>query len=332
MKTKMVIIGATGSAYKRTIPGLKNSVICEVVAIQGRNEKKLKSICAEYQINEWFFDVSEMLKKTTFDIIYIANPPFMHYESLMQAIKTNKPIICEKPLDIGYKEVLKYASLLSEYSSPIMVAHHLRHQKAMSDIKEIILSGKIGTVRNVFCQWGFQMNTEAPSAIWKLDPTLGGGGTFSDNGIHIVDLIIDIFGKPNYVCGQSIKTAFEKVYDTETAILFFTDKTVTLNASQNMKFPGNHLLIYGTKGKIEALQGIGEKYIKSLTITTVDGEEIKEYQPVHLYGAEVENFIRFYLRNDKTVPVGTTFAEALLALRIIDAVRKSSAEKFFVEV
>lgn len=40
MKKKMIIIGSNGSAYKRTIPALKDSKICEVVAIQSRNEEK----------------------------------------------------------------------------------------------------------------------------------------------------------------------------------------------------------------------------------------------------------------------------------------------------
>ena len=44
MKKKMIIIGATGSAYKRTIPALRDSEICEVTAIQGRNEEKLKDV------------------------------------------------------------------------------------------------------------------------------------------------------------------------------------------------------------------------------------------------------------------------------------------------
>ena len=47
-KIKMIIIGANGSGYKRTIPAMKDSEICEIVAIQSRNGEKLKSICKEY--------------------------------------------------------------------------------------------------------------------------------------------------------------------------------------------------------------------------------------------------------------------------------------------
>ncbi len=60
MKKKMIIIGATGSAYKRTIPALRDSEICEVTAIQGRNEEKLKKTCGEYGIGRYYLDAGEI--------------------------------------------------------------------------------------------------------------------------------------------------------------------------------------------------------------------------------------------------------------------------------
>lgn len=47
-KINIGIIGATGTAYKRVIPAIRNSDICTVIAIQGRNIDKLKSIQQEY--------------------------------------------------------------------------------------------------------------------------------------------------------------------------------------------------------------------------------------------------------------------------------------------
>ena len=61
MKKKMIVIGANGSAYKRTIPALKDSDVCEVIAIQSRNEEKLKSTCEEYNIDNYYTDVEKML-------------------------------------------------------------------------------------------------------------------------------------------------------------------------------------------------------------------------------------------------------------------------------
>lgn len=326
---KMVIISATGSAFKRTIPSLKNSSYCKVVAIHGRNADKLSKICMDYKIPKYYLDIDEMLEKEDYDLIYIANPPFMHYDSLIKAKAFNRPIICEKPLGLDYESAIKIRKALENYSQPVMIAHHLRHQKAYNDIISIVNSRKIGDVTEVYCQWGFKLNVEAPNAIWKLNPKLGGNGTFSDNGIHIIDLIIGIFGDPLYVGGNCIKTVFDQTYDTETAMLCYNDKTITLSSSQNMLFPGNNIQIYGTNGKIEGYGCIGEKSISKLLITTDDGQKEYIYDSTNLYCNEVENFIKYYILKESSVYNGTTLDQAVSGLKVIELIRKSYGNKTF---
>ena len=330
-KAKMIIISATGSALKRTIPSLKNSNYCEVVAIHGRNEEKLKKACMDYSIPTYYMDVNEMLNNTEYDLIYIANPPFMHYESLKKAVETKKPIICEKPLDINYESALKIKDLLNGYNAPFMVAHHLRHQKAYEDIISIIKSNEIGDVTEVYCQWGFKLNLNATNATWKLNPILGGDGTFSDNGIHIVDFMLGIFGEPNGVFGHCIKSYSNKNYDTETAMICYSDKTITLNSSQNMPYPGNNIQIYGTNGKIESFGCIGEKSIDHLIVVNENGTKQYNFEPTNLYGNEVENFIKYHIFNEIKTFNGTTLDEALLSLKIIDLLRKSHVNKIYYD-
>lgn len=323
MKKKMIIIGANGSAYKRTIPALKNSDICVVTAIQSRNEEKLKNTCKEYNIEKYYTDIDEMLQKEDFDLIYIANPPFLHKETIEKCIKYNKPIICEKPLAQNYTECLNIQELLKNYKSPVMVAHHMRHQKAFSDIKDIINSGKIGNVVSCFGQWGFNIKLDAPSSKWKLNKDLGGGGTFSDNGIHVIDFILGIFGTPNKVIGNSRLNSFKESYSNETMILIYDDKDVVINSSHTMPFAGNHLLIYGTKGSIEIYNAMSEKSIKQVIINNDDGKNIIDYDEENLYKNEVEDFIKYYLNNDASVCKGTTINENVISLKLIEDMRKT---------
>ncbi len=323
-KLKLVIIGATGSTYKRTIPALVNSEICEVVAIQSRNFEKLKKVQSEFNIHEIYINVNEMLSKETYDFIYIGTPPFLHLANIEESIATSKPIICEKPLAIDFEEGAKISHLLSKYNDKtFMIAHHLRHQQAIHDIKKFIQEDLIGEVLNVSIQWGFEMNLQAPNAIWKTNPNLGGKGTFSDNGIHVVDLAIFLFGYPNSIYGKIEKIRTKETFDNETAFLNYGNNIIQLQSSQSMKFPGNHILIYGTKGKIEVYNGIGEKCINKVFFTSSEKDTVIEYPSTNLYGNEVENFCKGLM--DKTFQnYGTTLNEGLNALKIIDSVRDSA--------
>lgn len=322
MKNKMVIIGANGSAYKRTIPALKDSDICEVIAIQSRNEEKLKNTCAEYNINNYYTDVEEMLNNEQFDLIYIANPPFLHKDTIEKCIKKNKPIICEKPLARDYNESLEIKELLKEFKQPIMVAHHMRHQQAFSKLKDIINSGQIGNVVSCWGQWGFNIKLDAPSSKWKLNKDLGGGGTFSDNGIHVIDFVLGLFGNPKQVIGNSNLNDFKETYSNETMMLIYDDKDIVINSSHIMTYAGNHLLIYGTKGSIEIPNAMSEKSIRQIIINNESGKQVTDYEEENLYKNEVEDFIRYYLNNDKSVNNGTTLEESIIALKCIDDMRR----------
>lgn len=331
-KIKIVIIGATGTTYKRTIPALKNSGICEVVAIQGRNLEKLQKIQSEFGIKEIYLDEKEMLLNVNFDCIYIGTPPFLHHSGIENSAITSKPIICEKPLAINYEQGLEMQKLLRSYNDvTFMIAHHLRHQKAIEDIKHFIKSDLIGEVLNASIQWGFEMNLEAPNAIWKTNPSLGGMGTFSDNGIHIVDLALYLFGMPSFVVGKVESIRTKETYDNETAFLIYNKMCVQLQSSQCMKFPGNHILIYGTRGSIEVLNGIGEKSISKVSIKSHSKTEDIVYPETNLYGNEVESFCR-KLQNTNSKNTGTTLNEGLQALKIIDAARQSASENKIIEL
>lgn len=320
----MAIIGATGTTYKRTIPALRNSEVCEVVAIQGRNIEKLKKVQEEFKIKEIYTNEKEMLAEASYDCIYIGTPPFLHEKNIEDATSTSKPIICEKPLAIDYEEGLKISMLLNKYNKrTFMIAHHLRHQKAIADIKNFIKTGLIGEVLNVSMQWGFEMNLEAPSAIWKTNPNLGGKGTFSDNGVHIVDLAILLFGLPISISGKAESVRTKETFDNETAFLMYDKLCIQLQSSQCMKFPGNSILIYGTKGCIEALNGIGEKYISKISIKSPEKSTIIDYPETNLYGNEVENFCKNIIHSTFQHN-GTTLKEGLDALKIIDTFRSSA--------
>lgn len=324
-KVKLSIIGATGTTYKRTIPALVNSDVCDVVAIQGRNLDKLKKIQREYKIRDIYTDISEMLTTTECDCIYIGTPPFLHEEEVALAASTLKPIICEKPFSMDYETGVRISKLLSAYNDrTFMIAHHLRHQKAITDIKVFIENGEIGKLLNASMQWGFEMNLNAPNAIWKLNPELGGKGTFSDNGIHIVDLAIHLFGTPNKISGNILKVRSKETFDNETGFLVYDNNLcVQLQSSQSMKYSGNHILIYGDKGSIEAFYAIGEKSIRQIIVKSAEKQETLDYSPTNLYCNEVENFCR-RLIDPSFQNVGTTLNEGLTALKIIDVIRDAA--------
>lgn len=324
-KARIAIIGATGTAHKRTIPALSTSEVCEVVAIQGRNLEKVHLVGNQFGIPQRFADVPAMLSEVKPDVAYIASPPFMHAEELTQCLTRGIPTVCEKPIAVDGRSGAEIKRIAEQCDSvPVMVAHHARHQQAVFDIRQLVGSGVLGRITHVWCQWAFQLNENASNAAWKLDPKLGGGGTFRDNGIHIIDLMLHLFGVPDYVFGHCNHVRFRQVNDNEMAVLVYQGFSACLHASQSTQYSGNHLLIYGERGKIEGCRSVGEHSIRDIKVETESGIEQRTYDEVNLYGREVEDFVRYHILKTSSSLVGATLDEALLALDLIDRIRESS--------
>src|SRR3989442_6872286 len=153
MKNTLAIIGATGFALDRVVPALRNSRRCEVAAIQGRNAERTRRAAQEFEIPHWYVDVEEMLGSKTYDAVYIATPPFLHLSDIETAMQHSLPIICEKPLCVSLSEALRIQALLRGKSAvAFMLAHHMRHQRALRELRNAITQGRIGEAATVWIQ------------------------------------------------------------------------------------------------------------------------------------------------------------------------------------
>lgn len=288
---EIAIIGSTGFATERMIPEIQNSKTCRVVAIQGRNPQKLEEVCKKFSISNYFTEIEKMMEFRNYDAVYIANPPFLHKETVEKIAKYNLPILCEKPLVFSVKELNEIENLLENSTSQIMVGHHIRHQKAIQDLKKILEEKRIGNIQEVKAEWSYYLNKEAPYAKWKLNPQLGGHSSMNDAGIHIIDIVHLLFSKPKSIKSEGYSKEYQTTIDTAHAILDYGNFSVDIICSQAEKNPRNDLIIQGDKGSILIKDFFSQEYIKEITINTSDNIEKIHYEKTFLYLNEIENLL-----------------------------------------
>jgi predicted dehydrogenase len=319
------IIGASGTAYKRTLPALKDSALCKVLAIQCRNLEQGNHIAKEFNIPEVYQSVDEMLRRSSFEIAYIATPPFRHLEDIRIATEFQRHIICEKPLARNLDEGLEIKKILNRSSSKFMLAHHLRHQPAIKIIHSLINDGKIGKVLNTWMQWAYQVNRQAKNAIWKLDKSLSGGGSLIDVGSHCIDLALELFvGVPNSVYSRFLNVCLSSVEDYAIVVLHYDSSVVIINTSFCMGRAGNCLLIQGTNGLIECQQFFGEKPVQKIDFFSKN-EEVETFNllEVNPYKEEVEDFVRSLATGTNA---RTSIEDSLNIMSIIEAAELSACK------
>jgi len=312
------VLAGTGTALKRTIPALLGSDLCRVTVVHGRDSDRLQNVV----------DLDPSIQLTTserefaslhneYDVVFIGSPPFLHLEHLALVAKLALPVICEKPLIVRREELPRLLDFIEEGRSPLMVAHHIRHQPAVTDIVALLRSGQLGSPVGAALQWCFMMNHDAPNAHWKLDPLLGGSSAMFDCGVHAVDLAVLLFGAPVRVGAVAHRIRSEHVYDSVTVTLDYPMFAVSILASQSSIASCNDLRINFSSSVLRAKDILSENSVRSVEVVGGFAARKMIYDSTDLYRIEVENFCRSL---EGSADMGTSVVDALMTTRILFAV------------
>ena len=254
---------------------LKNSAD-ELEKLQGSRPKTFKY----YQ---------DLLDMKGLDVVFIGTVPHWHALQFIAACDKGLDIYCEKPLSYDIQEGMAMVSSAKKTANIVQIGFQRRQSKAFQKAKELIESGKIGTVYQIDAQIHYnpvlQDTTIQPppaSLDWeewcgpapKLDyrPSIGhiswrlekeyGNGHLVDWGIHHIDIIRKIMDEemPDefitkggiYILKDQITTP-----DTLTANMAFRKAPVIWqhrlwgNGDVTGEF-NNGIFFYGDKGTLFA--------------------------------------------------------------------------------
>lgn len=170
-----------------------------------------------------YTDVDAMLEaeKGKLDYVDICVPTFLHAEISIKAMRAGFHVLCEKPMARTVAEAEAMIAVSKETGKTLMSAYCNRFYTAARTAKELIDSGKLGTVRSAeFVRTG----GPCPSGwnMWFRDGALSGGAPL-DLHIHDVDMIRWMFGMPKSVSMVAKSTMTKDGYDYLTANLIYDD-------------------------------------------------------------------------------------------------------------
>jgi len=144
-------------------------------------------------------DFRQLIRHPEVDIVDICCPNIYHLEPLLEVMKLNKPVYCEKPVVVDWKEVCAVEKLLPHYHATNQVTFHNRFYPAMQKTKSLLDKGFLGTpvsFRFTYYHSG-SLDPHKPLG-WKQQK---GAGLLLDLGSHVIDLVYWFLGKIEKVIG-----------------------------------------------------------------------------------------------------------------------------------
>ena len=309
-----------GSFGQKRAKAIKDSEQGKLVAIFDTNKDIANKASKDLEVP--VKDYKDILKDSTVDVIAICTPNKFHKDIIIDALKANKNVFCEKPLARNFKEAEEIHEVAKNSKKIVQVGSNHRYFESVKYAKKLVDEGAIGELISFNGRIGH--NGERLKDSWFWNKEISGGGTLLDNGCHLLDLSRYFLG--NFQSGTgSISNSYWKNLDVEDTAsgIFKTEKgkTSTIFCSWRLMSGYFFFELNGTEGYINVdgrfVTHGGDKIfwsnIKDRKLLNKDFSDIKPSS----YNQEIDNFIKNLKENKKCSP---SISDALEVMRMIDFV------------
>lgn len=187
-----------------------------VVYVCDPDEEKGRALAAELQA-AWLPDVKPAVADEQTDAVIVATPPYLHTPLVTAALEAGKHVLCEKPLDLTAAGCREMILLARRMKRQLMVGHILRFDPAYALMLKRAKSGEFGESRAAVVHrsengwdWGG----------WRTERHMH-GGLFFEAGVHEIDLILEMLGRPTRVCADCMGVGSHGMEALAVALLAF---------------------------------------------------------------------------------------------------------------
>lgn len=144
MKIRFGVIGLGNRGSGFALTAIKNHPDIELVAVCDPLTKRFVLFPEEEIIK--YTDYHELLECENVDAVFIATPDDTHAEVISAAVKKEKHILCEKPLEISQAKIKQIEHELKDYPKVFLVGYVLRYAPLYYKAKQLLDEGAIGNV------------------------------------------------------------------------------------------------------------------------------------------------------------------------------------------
>ncbi len=239
---------------------------------------------------KFYSNYHDLLKDKDVDAVIISTPSSLHGVQALDALKSNKHILVDKPIASTLEEGQKILSLAKRENLTVAVNFPLRVNPVTKTLKNNLTKiGKLKTVQ-IFVSHG------PVRSAWQNNTRLSNGGVILDLGSHYFDLISFLTGQ----MPEMINSAYSEKAENENSgfvNLIYKGFNASIVLLRNQKLKRRIVICAGDKGSLSA-DYVGRKVVLS------NDREINEVECPISYDFEIilNNLVRA-INNKETIIV-----------------------------
>lgn len=180
------------------------------------------------------------------DIAVIATPNRLHTEHAIEAMRAGRHVVAEKPFALTPEDADHMISVANETGRILAPFQNRRYEPHFQKVKEIIDSGILGKIVEIRMTWhSFTRRWD-----WQTLKEFG-GGLLNNNGPHLLDQALELFGPAEPEVYVDLKNALSSgdAEDHVKVVLHAPGApTIDIELTAVCAYPQDRWLVMGTAG------------------------------------------------------------------------------------
>lgn len=196
-KLRWGILGAA-RVNERLLPAIAEAANSELIAVASRRPGAAAEALAKYapgrQGVKAYDSLEALLGDQDVEAVYLPLANQEHAEWALQAIRSGKHLLCEKPMALAVEDIESIEAAARERGVTVMEGFMYRFHPQHARVLELIQAGLLGEVRSVRATYSFTMRA---ARMYRIDRDPGrGGGAMWDIGCYAIHSLRMFFDGP----------------------------------------------------------------------------------------------------------------------------------------
>jgi UDP-N-acetyl-2-amino-2-deoxyglucuronate dehydrogenase len=269
-KVGIIGCGAIFVMHGGPLLSMENTEVTAVCDIDQAAAKIAGELCNCMHVS----DYKELINMNDIDAVHILTPHWLHAKMAINAMKTGKHVLTEKPMAINVEDAVNMNLAARENKVTFGVISQNRYNAASVQIKEELAKGEIGRVisEKVILTWAkpkeYYMNSP-----WRGRWDKEGGALLIDQAIHVLDLARWFMDDEIDCIEASIANRTHpeiETEDTAEGLIRYKDGAQTIFYASNCHTMNSPVFI-----EIHCQNGLIQMEFDSATISYNNGKEIR---------------------------------------------------------
>ena len=250
----IAIVGTGGISHAHIQAYLKFPERCRIVALVDIIPGKAQRVKEQYHLDaEAYLDHHDILP-LDIDLVDVCTPPFAHAEISINALRSGKHVICEKPMAASLEECDAMLKARDESGKKLSIIAQNRFRGPIRDLKALLDSGIAGKVRHAQIDSLWFRGHSYYDLWWRGTWEKEGGGCTLNHAVHHIDMLGWMMGLPQRVTSVLANTGHDnaEVEDLSISVMEYPHALATVTASVVHHGEDQKLIFQCEKAKLAA--------------------------------------------------------------------------------